>query len=262
MSDQSANVHLMVSAARAAAKSLLHDFLEVENLQTTRKSASDFVSKADLNAEKIIREVLMDGRPNYGWIGEESEKIEGSDPTRSWIVDPLDGTTNFLHGLPHWAISIALENKGQIVASVILDPVKNELFSAERGGGAWLNDRRMRVSGRNDLSEMLFATGLPYNGHGNVEYSLRQIARVLPLCAGVRRNGAAALDLAYVAAGRFDGFWEKDLNSWDIAAGELLVREAGGYAEGFGGEKNPYDHGHVLAANTEIFERLKLVLNL
>ena len=257
MSDQTANLEVMTQAARAASRSLLRDFLEVDNLQSSRKGASDFVSKADIFAEKIIRERLMEARPNYGWIGEESEKAEGSDPTRYWIVDPLDGTTNFLHGLPHWAISIALESKGEIVAGVVFDPVKNEMFTASKGGGAWLNDRRIRVSGRTDLSEMLFATGLPFNGRGNGGAPLKEVARVLPVCAGRRRNGAAALDLAYVAAGRFDGFWEENLNSWDMAAGEILIREAGGYVESYSGDKHAYQHGDIITAAPDILPLLR-----
>ena len=207
----SANVNLMMKAARAAGRSLSKDFREVENLQVSIKGAGDFVSKADIEAETIIREELMEGRPMYGWVGEESKPIEGQDPTRRWIVDPLDGTTNFLHGLPHWAVSIALEHKGEVVAGVVYDPTKDEMFFAEKGQGAWLNESRLRVSGRNRMIESIFATGLPFAGRGDLPETLQDLARILPTCAGVRRFGAASLDLAYVAAGRYDGFWERPL---------------------------------------------------
>ncbi len=194
------------------------------------KGAGDFVSRADLAAEKIIRDELMGTRPNYGWCAEESAEVEGIDPTRRWIVDPLDGTTNFLHGLPHWAVSIALEYKGEIVAGVIFDPAKDEMFVAEKGQGAWMNESRLRVSGRTKMIEACFATGLPFGGRADLPETLQDLARVLPVCSGVRRWGAAALDLAYVAAGRYDGYWERGLHAWDMAAG--IVDRARGRCAG------------------------------
>ena len=229
MTQASANVNIMIKAARKAARSLLRDFGEVENLQVSAKGPGDFVSRADIKAEQLIREELTEARPNYGWLGEESAEVKGEDPTRRWIVDPLDGTTNFLHGLPHWAISIGLEHKGEIVAGVVYDPVKDEMFVAEKGAGAWLNDRRLRVSGRREMIEMIFATGIPFGGTAELPRALREIAALTPQTAGIRRLGSAALDLAYVAAGRYDGYWERDLKPWDMAAGILLVREAGGF---------------------------------
>ena len=202
----SANLNVMIKAARKAGRSLLKDFTEVENLQVSSKSAGDFVSRADIAAEAIIKAELTAARPTYGWVGEESDAIEGQDPTRRWIVDPLDGTTNFLHGLPHWAVSIALEHKGQIVAGVVYDPTKDEMFIAEKGQGAWLNESRLRVSGRNRMIESIYATGLPFAGRSDLPETLKDLAKLLPACAGVRRWGAAALDLAYVAAGRYDGY--------------------------------------------------------
>ncbi len=222
----SANLNVMIKAARKAGRSLVKDFQEVENLQVSAKSAGDFVSRADIAAEKIIKEELSEARPTYGWLGEESDPVAGQDPTRRWIVDPLDGTTNFLHGLPHWAVSIALEHKGQIVAGVVFDASKDELFVAEKGKGAWMNDRRIRVSDRHRMIESIYATGLPFAGRSDLPATLSDLAKVLPACAGVRRWGAASLDLAYVAAGRYDGFWERSLNIWDIAAGLILAREA------------------------------------
>jgi myo-inositol-1(or 4)-monophosphatase len=251
---QSANLNVMVKAARAAARTLVKDFREVENLQVSSKGAGDFVSRADIAAEKIIRDILTEARPNYGWMGEESEAVEGKDPTRRWIVDPLDGTTNFLHGLPHWAVSIALEHKGEIVAGVVFDAAKDEMFFAEKGQGAWLNASRLRVSDRNKMIESIFATGLPFGGRKSLPGHMQELARLLPMTAGVRRFGAAALDLAYVAAGRYEGYWELDVNAWDVAAGLLLVREAGGLAEALTPGGNPLAGDGVICANAAIFE--------
>lgn len=255
----SANLNVMVKAARKAARGLVKDFREVENLQVSSKGAGDFVSRADIAAEKTIREELMGTRPNYGWVGEESDEIEGKDPTRRWIVDPLDGTTNFLHGMPHWAISIALEFKGEIVAGVVYDPAKDEMFIAEKGQGAWMNDQRLRVSDRSRMIECVFATGVPFGGRSGLPETIQDLARLMPACAGVRRWGAAALDLAYVAAGRFDGYWERGTNLWDVAAGALIVREAGGFVEAI----DPADRledGTVIAGNAAAYESFAKVI--
>lgn len=256
----SANLNVMMKAARKAARGLVKDFREVENLQVTSKSAGDFVSRADIRAEETIRNMLMEARPNYGWMGEESEPVEGKDPTRRWIVDPLDGTTNFLHGLPHWGVSIALEHKGEIVSGVIYDPAKDEMFFAEKGRGAWMNDARLRVSDRSRMIETVFATGLPFAASPYLAETLKDLARLLPQTAGVRRWGSAALDLAYVAAGRVDGYWERHLNPWDKAAGILIVREAGGLVESVVEGGDPVDFGGVLAANAEIFTAFSRVI--
>ncbi len=262
MTQWSANINIMLKAARRAGRSLMRDFGEVSNLQVSRKSPGDFVSKADIKAEQILREELTEARPNYGWLAEEGGETAGTDPTRRWIVDPLDGTTNFLHGLPHWAISIALEHKGEIVAAVIFNPSSEELFVAEKGGGAWLNDRRIRVSARRDMNEMLFASGLPFGGHKGLPDTLGDLARVLPGCSGVRRSGSAALDLAYVAAGRYDGFWDRRLSIWDISAGLLMVKEAGGFAEAIAEGKSLEEDSAIIAASSEAFDRLaKLIRN-
>jgi myo-inositol-1(or 4)-monophosphatase len=256
----SANLNVMIQAARKAARRLVRDFGEVENLQVSVKGAGDFVSSADKKAEETIKEILTEARPNYGWLGEETGGEDGKDPTRRWIVDPIDGTTNFLHGLPHWAISIALEHKKEIIAAVIYDPAKDEMFTAETGAGAWMNDRRLRVSARRDVSEMIFATGVPFGTNDTLPETMGDLARLMPRCAGVRRWGAASLDLAYVAAGRYDGFWERGLHPWDIAAGILLVREAGGFVGSIGEEKeftDPLSHGDVLAAPSEGYRILK-----
>jgi myo-inositol-1(or 4)-monophosphatase len=256
----SANLNVMIKAARKAGRSLAKDFREVENLQVSTKGAGDFVSKADISAEAIIREELMEARPNYGWCAEESKEVAGIDPTRRWIVDPLDGTTNYLHGMPHWAISIALEHKGEIVSAVIYDPTKDELFWAEKGSGAWMNESRIRVSGRHRMIEAVFATGLPFAGSSDLPATLQDLARLLPATAGVRRWGSAALDLAYVAAGRFDGYWERRLNVWDIAAGVLIVKEAGGFVQSINKEGNVLEDGAVLCANEPIFDTFAKVI--
>lgn len=252
----SANLNLMIKTARKAGRSLAKDFREVENLQVSMKSAGDFVSRADIAAERIIKEELMEGRPNYGWMGEESDaEIVGTDPTRRWIVDPLDGTTNFLHGLPHWAISIALEHKGEIVAGVVFDPAKDEMFIAEKGFGAYMNETRLRVSNRSVMIESIFATGLPFGGRRDLPQTLQDMAQLLPMCSGVRRWGAAALDLAYVAAGRYEGFWERELHAWDMAAGLILVKEAGGFVEPLTPGEDIFDSGAVICANEKIFDK-------
>lgn len=257
----SANLNVMIKAARKAARSLVKDFREVENLQVGAKGPGDFVTKADISAESILKEELLGARPNYGWLAEEApEEIPGADPTRRWIVDPLDGTTNFLHGLPHWAVSVALEHKGEVVAGVILDPTKDEMFVAEKGQGAWLNDTRLRVSGRRRMIESLFATGLPFGGRSDLPAALRDLGRLMPVCAGVRRWGTASLDLAYVAAGRYEGFWERRLNPWDMAAGLVILREAGGLAEPIDPKGHILDDGEVVAANAAIFEQFAAVI--
>ena len=251
----SANLNLMIKAARKAGRSLVKDFREVENLQVSAKGPGDFVSRADREAERIIKEELMGGRPTYGWLGEETGEDEGQDPTRRWIVDPLDGTSNFLHGLPHWSVSIALEHKGDIVSAVVFDPAKDEMFIAEKGAGAWLNDtRRLRVSGRKAMIESIFATGIPFGGKGTLPATLQDLARLTPATAGIRRWGSAALDLAYVAAGRFEGYWERGIKPWDIAAGMLLVKEAGGFTGPVRDGDNPLEKGAIIAGNAELFD--------
>ncbi len=251
----SANLNIMIKAARLAGRSLVKDFREVENLQVSMKGAGDFVSRADMAAERIIKEELTGARKNYGWVGEESDAEQGEDPTRRWIVDPLDGTTNFLHGLPHWAVSIALEHKGEIVAAVVFDPAKDEMFVAEKGQGAYMNETRIRASARSRMIEAIFATGLPFGGRSDLPDTLQDLARILPTCAGVRRWGAAALDLAYVGAGRYDGFWERRLHSWDMAAGLLIAREAGALVEPLRPGGDILEDGEIICANERIFEQ-------
>ena len=261
MAHHSALIAVMMDAARKAARGLSRDFGEAQALQVTRKGIADFVSKADLAAEQTIFEMLEKARPKFGFVMEERGEIEGADNSNRWIVDPLDGTTNFLHGLGHFAISIGLERDRQPFAGVIYNPVADEMFWAEKGQGAWLNDRRIRVSGRRDLSECLFATGLPFAGMEGRERALEETKRVLEVTAGIRRFGAAALDLAYVAAGRYDAYWERGLNPWDVAAGACLVREAGGLISEIEGGRNYITAGSILAANAEVYEQAKALLN-
>ena len=258
---RSALLNVMVQAAFKAGKSLARDFGEVQNLQVSLKGPGDYVSQADRKAEKLIREELMKARPTYGFLGEESDEIIGTDGAHRGIVDPLDGTTNFLHGIPCFAISIALERNGEIVAAVVLNPATDELFTAERGGGAFLNDRRLRVAARKNLSDAVIGCGVPHLGRGNHGKFLIELRHVMGEVAGMRRLGSASLDLAYVAAGRFDGFWERDLAPWDIAAGILLIREAGGYATDLTGGNAMLDAGTVIAGNEYIHKALSEVVH-
>lgn len=254
MALQSATINVMTAAARKAARGLLRDFGEVENLQVSKKGPGNFVTAADIKAEQVLRQQLERARPAYGFLLEESGQIEGSDKTHRWIVDPLDGTTNFLHGLPHFAISIALEREGQLVAGVVYDPVKDEMFWAEKGKGAFIYERRLRVAVRQDLQNCLIATGMPYIGRPGRDVFHRELQIVADEVAGIRRSGAAALDLAYVAAGRYDAFWERDLSPWDIAAGIVLVREAGGIVGQIGGAAITLDAPSILASSEALFD--------
>jgi len=251
----------MIEAVRKTARGLARDFGEVEQLQVSRKGAADFVSAADLKAEQTLFEELTRVRPGYGFLGEERGEIPGTDKTHRWIVDPLDGTTNFLHAIPHFAINVALERDGLIVAGVTYNPITHDMFWAERGRGAYLNDKRLRVSSRAKLDEAVIATGIPFLGHGQHARFLKELHQISQRVAGVRRYGAAALDLAWVAAGRFDGFWERDLGAWDVGAGILLVSEAGGMVSDAEGGDAMLTGGSICAANPAlhgiILERLR-----
>jgi myo-inositol-1(or 4)-monophosphatase len=258
---RSALLNVMVQSAIKAGKSLSRDFGEVQNLQVSVKGPSDFVSQADLKAEKIVHDELMKSRPTYGFLGEESEEEKGTDGAHRWIVDPLDGTTNFLHGIPQFAVSIALERNGEVVAGVIFNPATDELFTAEKGGGAFLNDRRIRVGARRVLSDCVIGCGMPHLGRGNHGKFLVELRHVMGEVAGVRRFGSASLDLAYVAAGRLDGFWEMGLAPWDMAAGLILIREAGGFVSDFKGGNDMMDDGSVVAGNELIRKQLIEVAN-
>ena len=250
----SALLNVMVKAARLAGRTLKRDFGEVEHLQVSLKGPANFVTAADRKAEEILRAELAKARPGYGFVGEETGRHDGSDATHLWIVDPLDGTTNFLHGIPQFAISVALEREGAIVAGLIYNPATDEMFLAERGKGAFLNDKRLRVAGRRRLADSVISCGLPHLGRGDLDLNRREMAAVQEKVAGLRRFGSAALDLAFIAAGRFDGYWERGLSPWDMAAGILLVREAGGYVTDLQGKDTMLTTGDIIAGN-EIIHR-------
>jgi myo-inositol-1(or 4)-monophosphatase len=256
----SALVNVMIAAARKAARALKRDFGELEKLQVSLKGPGNFVSAADRRAEETLYAELMKARPGYNFLGEEGGHREGADKTHTWIVDPLDGTTNFLHGIPQFAISIALEREATIVAGLIYNPANDEMFIAERGKGAFLNDQRIRVAARKRLADAVIACGLPHQGHGDIGLSRKETGAMQEHVAGLRRFGAAALDLAWVAAGRIDGYWERGLNPWDVAAGLLMVREAGGFVSDCDGGDDFFRKGHIVAGNEVIQKELVTVL--
>jgi myo-inositol-1(or 4)-monophosphatase len=255
-------VNVMAKAADKAARGLRRDFGEVENLQISRKGPGDFVSNADMQAQAILREELAKARPNFGFLMEEKDGApDTSAKEERWIVDPLDGTTNFLHGFPHWCISIAAERAGEVIAGYIYNPISDEVFWAEKGLGAFCGSNRLRVSGRKDFSECLFVTGLPFKGSMYpVPSMLGELKDVMPQVAGIRRTGSAALDLAYVAAGRFDAYWETGILPWDIAAGMVIVKEAGGFVGSIGTKESPLTSRSILAANPDIHPKLEDIL--
>jgi myo-inositol-1(or 4)-monophosphatase len=257
---RSALLNVMVKAVHKASRALKRDFGEIEQLQVSLKGPANFVSAADHRAEEILQAELERARPGYGFVGEEGGVREGSDKTHRWIVDPLDGTLNFLHGIPHFAISLALEREGTIVAGVIYNPIHDELFSAERGKGAFLNDQRLRVAARKRLAEAVVACALPHPGRGDVLLTRNEHAAVQDKVAGLRRFGAAALDLAWVAAGRVDAYWERGLSPWDMAAGIALVREAGGYVSDLNGGEAVLTTGGIVAGNDAIHRELLRVV--
>ncbi|HEX2116369.1 MAG TPA: inositol monophosphatase family protein [Alphaproteobacteria bacterium] len=251
-SARSALFNVMDRAVRKAARSLVHDFGEVEQLQVSIKGPGDFVSAADHQAERILKSELSRARPDFGFLMEEGGEEKGRDPHHRWVIDPLDGTTNFLHGIPQFCVSVALERDGDPIAGVVYDPLRDEFFYGERGVGAFMNDRRLRVSSRSQLGDSVIGTGIPFRARGDHPRYLRMLESVMGSTAGVRRMGAAALDLAYVAAGRFDGFFELGLSRWDMAAGIVIVREAGGFVSEIDGGRNPLASGSILAANDRL----------
>lgn len=243
-------LNVMIQAARKAGRGLARDFGEVEQLQVSVKGPANFVSAADHKAEDTIFKELSKARPGYGFLMEERGEVEGVDKTHRWIVDPLDGTTNFLHSNPLFAISIGLEREGQLVAGVIYNPASDELFTAEKGKGAFLNDRRIRVAARRNLGDALVATGIPHRGRPGHKRFATELTTVMMEVAGVRRSGSAALDLAFTAAGRYDAYWERNLKPWDLAAGIVILREAGGYACDLTGGDKMLETGDILAGNS------------
>ena len=264
ISSLSANLNVMIQAVQKAGRGLARDFGELEQLQISKKGAADFASTADLNSEKTLRELLLKARPRYGFLQEEGGVIKGADTSHRWIIDPLDGTTNFLHAIPHFAISLALQEDKEIIAGVIYNPVTGDLFYAEKGGGAWAmtasGSCRLHVSNRNKLQEALVVTGVPHLGHGNPDKFILQLKPMMQKTAGVRRMGSASLDMAYVAAGRFECYWEEDIKPWDIAAGMLIVKEAGGRICTFKGNEDPsviLTDGSIVATNDLLFNTIK-----
>jgi myo-inositol-1(or 4)-monophosphatase len=256
----SALLNVMVKAARRAGRVLKRDLGEVEHLQVSLKGPANFVTLADKRAEETLYDELTKARPGYGFIGEEGGTREGTDKANVWIVDPLDGTTNFLHGIPHFAVSIALQREGALIAGLIYNPANDDLFLAEKGKGAYLNDQRIRVAARKKLNESVIACGLPHIGRGDFEVAGADLKAIQPQVAGLRRYGAAALDLAWVAAGRFDGYWERNLSSWDMAAGMVLVREAGGFVSDIEGGDKIFETRDVIAGNDYIHRELVKIL--
>jgi myo-inositol-1(or 4)-monophosphatase len=257
---QSALMNVMVKAARRAGRSLKRDLGEIENLQVSLKGPANFVSLADKRAEEMLYEDLIKARPGYGFIGEEGGMREGADKTHTWIVDPLDGTTNFLHGIPQFAISIGLRREDTVIAGLIYNPANDELYIAERGKGAFLNDQRLRVAGRRRLDDCVVACGLPHIGRGDHDLSRREMTEIQNRVAGLRRFGAASLDMAFVAAGRLDGYWERNLQAWDMAAGAILIKEAGGVVSCVDGQSDPLKTGNLICGNEYIHAELVKIL--
>ncbi|WP_128892460.1 inositol monophosphatase family protein [Erythrobacter sp. HKB08] len=260
-------IRVMERAARKAGGRLRRDFGEIEHLQVSRKGPADFVSKADMRSERTLYDELKAARPDWGFLLEEAGEIEGDPDQPRWVIDPLDGTSNFLHGIPHFAISIAVQEPklggggwGDVTYACIYQPITDETFWAEKSRGAWLHDGRLRVSSRRNLSDSLIATGIPFQGVGNFEEWTKIYRAIGPEVAGIRRFGAASLDLAWVAAGRFDGYWESSLSPWDTAAGCLLVREAGGFVSDYRGRSQPIHDETILAANDQLHTRLHKLL--
>jgi myo-inositol-1(or 4)-monophosphatase len=253
---------MMIRAAEKASRALLRDFGEVEQLQVSRKGPGDFVTAADKRSEEIIMNELMKARPDYSFMMEEGGNIKGADTDHMWIIDPLDGTHNFMHGVPHWSISIALERKGEIVAGLVYDAPKDEMFLAEKGGGAFMRNKRLRVSGRNVMEQCMIATGLPRPNKEHRALFWREMEAVSSVAPMVRRMASAALDLAYVGAGRMDAYWERGCKPWDVAAGYLIVKEAGGIVTSIDKEENPVYSGNLIAANQQVHSDIrKLVKN-
>jgi myo-inositol-1(or 4)-monophosphatase len=253
-------LNVMIAAARKAGRPLIRDFGELENLQISMKGPADFVTTADKRTEQILIDELTKARPGYTFLGEEGGVVEGKDKTHRFIIDPIDGTTNFMHGIPQFAISIALEREGQLVSALVFNPVTDELFTAEKGHGAFLNSKRLRVAARKEMGAAVIATGLPFMGKEGHARANAETAAVMHVTAGIRRFGAASLDLAFVAAGRFDGFWEHGLQPWDIAAGILLIKEAGGVITDMNGGEQMMTNGQVLCANENLHPQLLKLL--
>jgi len=256
----SANINILVKACRKASKTLIRDFGEIENLQVSVKGPGDFVSVSDKKVEKILVDELQKARPNYSILSEEIGEIK-NDESFKWIIDPIDGTSNFLHGIPHFAISIGLEKDKEIICGIIYDPIKDEMFVAEKGNGSYLNNQRIRVSSRSKISDCLLLTGGPKYGSLTKELSMAEYNKLSSkVMVPIRKLGSGSLDMAYVAAGRSDGFWARDLNYWDIAAGIILVKESGGFVTDFNGENNYLENKTILVTNSKINKEMIKIL--
>ena len=260
MAYQSATLNVMTAAARKAGRPLVRDFGELENLQISMKGPADFVTSADVRTERILIEELSKARPGYGFLAEEGGAVSGADKSHRFILDPIDGTINFMHGIPHFAISIGLERDGQLVAGVIYNPVTDDLYYAEKGHGAYHNNKRLRVAARKELHNCIIATGLPMMGRDGHDKALKETAAVMATTAGIRRFGAASLDMVFVAEGRFDGYWELGLKAWDMAAGIVVVREAGGMVTDLEGGQDMFAQNSVLCANEHLQPQLLKLL--
>ncbi|MBG1232450.1 inositol monophosphatase family protein [Aestuariivirga litoralis] len=251
---------VMIAAVRKAARNVQRDFGEVSSLQVSVKGPADFVTNSDKKAEKVLREELGKARPTYGFLGEEEAETKGSDPDHRFIIDPIDGTFNFMHALPFFALTIALERKGEIIAGVTYNPIHDELFHAEKGSGAFVNNKRMRVGARRELSESLLFCGLPNRAAKTHDLQRKEMALMQTKTAGIRALGSTALDLAYTAMGRLDGGWTHGLKPWDMAAGLLFVKESGGFVAGLGGEDNPLHTGGYMCGNADLLPQIKAAL--
>lgn len=253
----SPNLTVMIDAVRKAARGVQRDYGELANLQVSVKGPGDYVTAADKKAEKVLREHLSKARPTYGFLGEEEGETKGTDPDHRFLIDPIDGTTNFMHAVPFFAITVALQRKDEVIVGVTYNPITDELFHAEKGQGAFLNNKRLRVAGRKDLHEALVCCGIPHRGRTGHLENRAEIAMVQAKAVGIRRMGCIALELGWVAAGRFDAFWERRMNPWDIATGILLVKEAGGFVADMDGEANPLMTGNIVAANADLLPQIK-----
>lgn len=253
----SPNLTVMIDAVRKAARGVQRDFGELANLQVSQKAPGDYVTAADKKCEKVLREHLAKARPSYGFLMEETGEVKGSDPEHRFLIDPIDGTTNFMHAVPFFGISVALQRKGEVIVGVTYNPITDELFHTEKGQGAFLNNKRMRVAARKELTEALVATGIPHRGRGGHLENRAEIALVQAKAIGIRRFGSITLELAYLAAGRIDAFWERNMKPWDLAAGMLMVREAGGFCADIDSEANPLETGNIVAANADLLPQIK-----
>ena len=253
----SPNLTVMIDAVRKAARGVQRDFGELAHLQVSQKGPGDYVTAADKKCEKVLRDLLSKARPSYGFLMEETGEVKGSDPDHRFLIDPIDGTTNFMHAVPFFGISVALQRKDEILVGVTYNPITDELFHSEKGQGAFLNNKRMRVAARTDIHEALVCTGIPHRGRGGQAENRAEIAMIQAKAIGIRRFGSITLELAYLAAGRIDALWERGMKPWDLAAGILMVREAGGFIADCDSDANPLETGNIVAANADLMPQIR-----